>query len=175
MIKKNLRVITVLATISIISITLLSGADMTSAVVSCAFTTVDKTMLLESDCFTEKTILIPDGFTLDGNGYIITAIDTSDSNFKGAIIQNTGETAHVTNLKITTSNLENVCDSDDSRLRGIFFKESSGTITNNQIININQGTGNCKEGDAIVVENGPFDGTHPHTKTILIENNYIMQ
>jgi parallel beta-helix repeat protein len=37
--------------------------------------------------------------------------------------------------------------------------------------NINQGSSGCQEGNAIEVRNAPFDGTHPNTKNVTIEDN----
>ena len=36
-----------------------------------------KTMTLTADITTDTTIIVPDGYTLDGNGYTITAVDVA--------------------------------------------------------------------------------------------------
>ncbi|MGH9877475.1 MAG: right-handed parallel beta-helix repeat-containing protein, partial [Nitrososphaerales archaeon] len=68
---------------------------------------------------TDATITIPDGYTLDGAGHTITAVDPPSGHFLGAVVANAGATAHVKNLHITTSALLDVCDAGADRLRGI--------------------------------------------------------
>ena len=62
----------------------------------CTFTTVGTTMRLDADCSTSTTIMIPDGFTLDGGHHTITAVDPGvGSPFQGAVLRNAGMIAHV--------------------------------------------------------------------------------
>jgi hypothetical protein len=120
------------------------------------------TITLLADCTTDETIFIPDGWTLDGDGYTITAVDPTGGHFLGAVVKNAGTSAYVTNLTVTTSNLANVCDPAtpvDTRLRGILFDGAGGSITNNTVVDINQGASGCQEGNAIEVRNAPFDST----------------
>src|SRR2546423_11891566 len=86
------------------------AAGGASASTDCTFTIVGKPMTLDADCTTDATIKIPDGFTLDGAGHTITAVDPPGSHFIGAIVQNEGKVANVKNLTITTSGLADVCD-----------------------------------------------------------------
>ena len=144
-----------------------------SAVTDCTFTTTGTTMRLDGDCTTDETILIPDGITLDGNNHTITAVDPAGGHFTGAIIQNGGTTANVKNVKLTTSNLTNVCDVGADRLRGIMFEGVSGIITHNEVLALNQGASGCQEGNAIEVRNAPFDGTHPNTQSVTISHNHL--
>ena len=125
----------------------------------CTFTVADVTMTLDGDCTTDETILIPDGFTLDGNGNTITAVDPASGNFLGAIVKNEGTTAHIKNLRLTTDDLNNVCQGGDNRLRGILFDGASGSIRDNEVLDINKGVSGCQEGNGIEVRNAPFDGT----------------
>jgi hypothetical protein len=143
------------------------------ALTDCTFTVGETTMTLDNNCTTDETILIPDGFTLDGAGNTITAVDPPAGHFTGAVVSNAGVSAHITNLIITTSGLANVCDADADRLRGIMFEGASGAIIGNTVVNINQGASGCQEGNAIEVRNAPFDGTHPDTKTVEIRNNVV--
>ena len=140
---------------------------------SCQFTIVGSTMTLNDNCETTETILIPNGFTLNGNGKTITAKDPTGGHFKGAVVKNEGATANVTNLTVRASGLANVCDSEDDRLRGILFDGASGSITNNKVLNINQGTSGCQEGNGIEVRNAPFDGTHSNTQSVTIAGNEV--
>lgn len=149
------------------------GTPGASATNNCSFTTVGTVMMLNGDCTTDSTILIPNGFTLDGAGHTITAVDPPAGHFLGAVVKNAGATANVMNLRISTSGLANVCDGGANRLRGILFESASGSITNNTVLNINQGASGCQEGNAIEARNPPFDGTHPATKSVTITGNTI--
>ncbi len=140
---------------------------------NCSFTRVDTVMILDGDCATDSTILVPDGFTLDGSDYTITAIDPADGHFKGAVVANAGTTAHVMNLVIDTLVLADVCDGGADRLRGILFDGASGTIMNNTVNNLNQGQSVCQEGNAIEVRNEPLDGTHPNTRSVTVSHNLV--
>lgn len=124
---------------------------------ACTFFIDGSTMTLVDDCTTEATILVPNGFTLDGALYTITAVDPSGSNFLGAVVKNEGPFAAVKNLTINTFVLANVCDAGDNRLRGILFDGASGIIKDNTVLNINQGASGCQEGNGIEVRNEPFD------------------
>jgi len=151
----------------------LSGSKLASAATTCAFT-VDvgaMTMTLNADCTTDTSILIPDGYTLDGDGHTITAVDPVGGHFLGGVVTNAGTSAHVTNLTVTTSNLVNVCDAGDDRLRGILFEGAAGSITNNTVTGINQGPSGCQEGNAIEVRNAPFDNTGSDV-FVTISGNY---
>lgn len=121
----------------------------------CSFTTVKKTMTLDGDCVTTASIIVPNGFTLNGAGHTITAMDPSGDYFKRGVIQNGGATADVTNVTITTSALIDPCDQGPDRLRGILFDGASGSITKTHVINITHvGAGPCgDEGNAIEVRN----------------------
>jgi len=147
----------------------------------CTFTVQDTTMTLSTDCTTSVTILVPDGFTLDGAGHTITAVDPPGGHFLGAVVANEGTHANVMNLRITAGNLVDVCDINDKtagtdfRLRGIQFNGASGEIAHNTVTDINQGTASsCREGAGIEVRNEPTDGTHPNTQTVEIIDNVVM-
>jgi hypothetical protein len=143
------------------------------AVTDCSFTTIGTVMKLDADCTTDTTILVPDGFTLDGNGRTITAVDPVAGHFMGAVVKNGGAAANVQNLVVTTSELADVCDAGGDRLRGIMFEGASGSITHNTVLNINQGLSGCQEGNAIEIRNEPFDGTHPNTMTVEVSHNSV--
>jgi hypothetical protein len=130
-------------------------------------------MNLQNDCTTNETILIPNGFELRGFNHTITAIDPPGGHFVGAVVKNAGSTASVTRLKVTTSGLDDVCDAGDDRLRGIMLDGASGRISFNTVTNVNQGQSGCQEGNGIEVRNAPFDGTHPGTKTVLVNENTV--
>lgn len=175
--KINNFCIAVCITAAIIAFFLFSPSQTALATTTCTFTTVGTTMYLDGDCVTDETIFIPDGFTLNGNGYTITAVDPLSGHFLGAVVRNAGATAHVTKLTVTASGLVNVCDPGspvDTRLRGILFDSASGSITHNVVTGINQGASGCQEGNAIEVRNPPFDGTHPATAYVEIAYNELL-
>lgn len=140
---------------------------------NCSFVVSGTTMMLQGDCTADSGIGVPNGFTLNGNNLVLTLVDPPGGHFKGAGVFDLGPVANVINLTITTSNLMNVCDGGVDRLRGILFEGASGRISNNNVLNINQGASGCQESNAIEVRNAPFDGTHPNTQTVEITMNTI--
>lgn len=145
-------------------------ANASSAATTCTFDTIGSTMSLNGDCTTDSSIVVPNGFTLDGNGYTITGEDPSGGHFTGGVIQNGGATANVTNVKVTVTNLIEVCDSGAARLRGILFDTASGSITGNIVTNINQGQSGCQEGNAIEVRNFTANA---ETSRVTIDGNRL--
>ncbi|MFS8084221.1 MAG: right-handed parallel beta-helix repeat-containing protein, partial [Acidobacteriota bacterium] len=144
-----------------------------AAEAQCTFTTsiAKKTMKLNADCIATASIIVPNGFTLDGAGHTITATDPSGNHFTGGVIQNGGATADVTKVTINTIGLSDVCDTGANRLRGILFDSASGSITDSRVLNINQGAGStCDEGNAIEVRNF---GPSPTTSRVRIEGNIV--
>ncbi len=137
----------------------------------CTFTIAKKTMTLNGDCITTASIIVPNGFTLNGAGHTITAMDPIGDYFKRGVVQNGGATADVTNVTITTNGLIDPCDEGPNRLRGILFDGASGSITNTHVTNINHvGAGLCggDEGNAIEVRNF---GASAATCRVKIEDN----
>jgi len=118
-----------------------------------------QTLTLLADCVTSQTLRVPNGWTLDGDGYTITAVDPVGGHFLGAVVRNDGALANVINVSITASALINACDGGDDRLRGILFDGAAGTISNNVVAGIRQGVSGCQEGNGIEVRNAPFDDT----------------
>jgi hypothetical protein len=143
---------------------------------NCVFVTAGSTMTLQASCTTDATILVPDGFTLNGNGFTVTAVNPPTGTFAGAVIANGGGTANVTGLTVEALALRNICQPAapvDKRLRGILFNGASGSITHSIVRNINRGPSGCQEGNAIEIRNAPFDGTHPDTKTVVVSHNEV--
>lgn len=155
---------------------LLLAPVIASATTDCVFNNDfgTLTMTLTANCTTDATILIPNGWTLDGAGFTITAVNPPTTpppgHFVGAVVQNQGATANVINLTINTSNLANVCDGGVDRLRGIMFDGASGEILGNTVTNINQGASGCQEGNAIEVRNAPFDTTGTDVNVTISDN-----
>ncbi len=152
---------------------LLLLAGITTAHANCVFNTAGGVMTLTADCTTDATILIPNGFTLDGRNYTITAADPSDGHFLGAVVKNAGAVANAVNLRITTAGLSDDCDAGDYALRGILFAGVSGAISRNTISNLNQGASACPEGNAIEVQNFNTGGYDPPVRTVEITSNRV--
>jgi predicted extracellular nuclease len=141
----------------------------------CQFADDEDTMVrtLLGDCTTRTTVRVPDGWTLDGNGFTVTAVDVPGTAFLGAVVANAGQSANVRDLTVTTYELANVCSEgtdQQDRLRGILLDRASGTISGNNVIAINQGESGCQEGNAIEVRNAPFDTTGPDVSVTITDN-----
>src|SRR5438105_3072595 len=102
---------------------LTAAASLTTRAQACSFnnSAKSKTMTLNADCVTDHSIVVPNGYTLDGAGHTITAVDptTAPFHFVGGVVQNGGAVANVTNLKVTASGVADACDAGADRLRGI--------------------------------------------------------
>jgi hypothetical protein len=152
----------------------LVAADAARA--DCTFRTLGKTLILEADCETNGTVWIPDGFTMDGRGRTITAVETTPGGWKGAVVQAEGTSANVKNLTIATDDLACACKAGADRLAGIRFDGAGGKISGNSIWDIKKGGGcGCQEGIGIEIRNAPFDGTGtPGGRTkVDITNNFV--
>jgi hypothetical protein len=136
---------------------------------ACAFTVSGTTETLVADCTTDHTILVPNGFTLDGAGHTITAVDPAGGHFVGAVIQNGGVAANVTNVTVTAAGLADVCDGGVDRLRGILFDDAAGAITNVSVHGVRQGLSGCQEGNAIEARNF----TSATVRAVTISNNVV--
>jgi hypothetical protein len=152
---------------------LLAGITNAHAANNCVFTTAGGVKSLTADCTTDSTILIPNGYTLDGRNNTITAVDPPGGHFLGAVVKNAGPVANAVNLRITTAGLSDVCDSGDNGLRGVLFAGVSGSIYGNIITNLNQGASACPEGNAIEVQNFSTDGNIPPVQTVEIRSNRV--
>lgn len=114
-----------------------------------------KTYTLTKDCSTFTTITVPDGWTLDGAGYTLTAVEDADhQNFPGPIVtsvrgENVATEMNVTNLHIETSGFENGSNSNGD-LSGIRFFRAGGSVTHVTVDGVSHGNG-VQEGDAIIV------------------------
>ena len=122
----------------------------------CDFEDSGTTRTLLGDCSTDETISVPNGWTLDGDGYAISAFDFEGDHFRGAVVANAGAVAHVTDITVTTYELADVCDDGVDRLRGILLDGAAGSITNSHAIDINQGPSGCQEGNGIEARHAPF-------------------
>lgn len=142
------------------------------AAAGCSFTTVKKTMTLNGNCTTTVSIIVPNGFTLDGAGHTITAMDPIGDHFLGGVIRNGGATANVVDVTVTASGLIDVCDTAAAtRLRGILFDGASGAISNTQVLNLTHVTPVCGDsGNGIEVRNFGASAT---TCRVRIDGNTV--
>ena len=139
-------------------------ASSAAATNNCVFTTTTKSMILTASCSTDATILIPNGVTLDGKGFKITAIDPPGGNFTGAILRNAGKVANVTNLFLRT-NLADVCNADADKVIGILMDKAAGTISSVNIqINKGAGLSTCAEGVAVQAQVLPYSSKTTYQK-----------
>jgi len=134
---------------------------------NCSFSESGGVITLLADCTTDETIQVPDGKTLDGNGFSITAVDPVGGHFLGAVVENAGVMANVKNLTVTASNLAEACDAFPNSLAGIRFNGATGAITNNTVTGLQQGPSGdgCQEGDGIEVRNSEGAATPQVTVT----------
>ena len=93
---------------------------------------------------------MPNGYTLDGNGHKIKAVDGPSWAFAGAVVQNGGATMHVKNLKSTAR-------APRSRnciavFNGVAFMAASGSIKNVTLTDIGLPETGCQIGRAILVD-----------------------
>lgn len=128
----------------------------------CSFSLEAGRLALVADCTTDTTLLIPDGYTFDGQGHTLTAVDPPGGGFTGAVIRNRGGTARVRNVTVTTSGLMDSCSSGAAMLRGIQLEGASGEVVDSVVSGLGKGpTSGCQEGFGIEVRNddasrGPF-------------------
>lgn len=156
-----------------LSVAVFSQSALVEASSTCTFSVAGTTWTLSASCTTDATLYVPDGYTLDGAGFTITAVDPNNSFFQGAVVQNLGSRATIRNVRITTSNLKNQCGSGVTRLKGIALYAASGSIESCTVENLTRGSSACEEGNAIDVSNPPFDGSHPLTMTVSLTNNLV--
>lgn len=135
---------------------------------SCVFDFDGATMRLLSDCATDTPIVVPDGFTLDGAGHVIRAVDPAGGAFRGGIVTNGGAVASVIDTTIMAPQIGAVCQSGVGRLRGILFEGASGIIRGNRLLDITRGTSACQEGHAIEIR--ALDGISAPVAVEIAEN-----
>jgi Right handed beta helix region len=136
-----------------------------------------KTQLLTMNCVTDTAILVHDGYTFDGNGYTISAVEPAVGHFTGAVVQNevAPSTIHVTNLTIDVQLPGNPCDAGEARLRGILFFGASGTAMNDVVFRLGQpGTFGCQEGNGIEARNFTDESmSDPDRTHVTISDNRV--
>lgn len=153
--------------------------DFEPSLEPCAFAPAapTRTVRLTDHCTTDHTLYIPNGWSVDGAGFTITAVNPATGDFLGPVIRNGGARAHARGLHIVGDFAgSGGCHGGAERLAGIAFEEASGTIMFSTVENILRAPHyGCQEGNGIQVRNAPFDGTHPNTQEVLIQQNTILR
>ena len=170
--RQRLLGLTALATFGALAL----NAAPVHAATTCAFDVRGKRMALRADCETDASILVPDGFTLDGRGHSIVAVDPPGGHFLGAIVRNAapGATMNVRNVVIEARALVSVCDPSgppDLRLAGILIEDGSGSVRGSRVLGINQGQSGCQEGTAIAVR--ASSGAESTARSVRITGNRV--
>lgn len=167
-----MKIIRFAATLAILStLIVVAGAMPAAAADECVFVNTPRSIQLRGDCTTDSTIYVPDGATLDGNGYTITAVDPDGGQFLGAVIQNDGNSMNITRLVVRGELGATACDTGDNRLAGVRFRNAGGSISKSTILNINQDASGCQEGYGIEVRNPIDDNTG--SVSVQIANNRV--
>jgi hypothetical protein len=117
---------------------------------------VGTTYTLTGDCAVTEPVTVPDGLTVDGGGFTISATDAGGPQWDGGILTNAGAEMHVQNVTITGPAAGfQACALGGATnvLYGIFFNDASGTVNNVTVDHIfQQQTGafaSCQTGRAI--------------------------
>ncbi len=146
---------------------------LTATTPGCQFSQSGTTLTLLGDCTTDQTIAVPDGYTLDGAGHTITAVDPVGGHFLGAVLTNEDAGAGITikNVTVTSSGLTNTCDAGANRLRGILLDGVGGTIDHVTVTGVRQGLSGCQEGNAIEARNFNSDGAAASPSVLVTVSN----
>ena len=104
------------------------------------------TFTMTGDCDTTVPLTVPDGFTVDGAGFTITAHDTSPTVlFEGAVVTNGGTSMNVSNVTVQGTGFAGC----SGILTGIFFVNASGSVSDVVVDGITANNG-CQRGRGIV-------------------------
>lgn len=128
-----------------------------AALGSCDVTIAGLVYTLTSDCQVTTAIDVPDGVTLDGAGYTITAVETPALRYAGLAVlrsavgdASAAAVMNVKNLHIETN--FTVGGNSGGELYGILMENAGGTIDNVTVDGISHGNG-VQEGKAIMARN----------------------
>ena len=104
-----------------------------------AGTLAGTTYTLTADCAVTEPLTVPDGVTLDGGGFTISATDAGGPQWNGAIITNAGASMNIQNVTVTgpTGGFQ-LCVNSGFLLYGIWFNDASGTVNNVTVDHIYQ-------------------------------------
>jgi hypothetical protein len=140
------------------------AAAGSSAGVPCSFANSGSTMRLNASCTAATSIVVPAGKTLDGRGFTIVAVGAG---FVDGVIVSHGPKGSVKNLTVHAEGASSATCATDV-FAAIALLDSSGTVENNRVY----GAG-CYFGVGILAQSTPFDGSHPHTRSVTIKRNNV--
>jgi hypothetical protein len=146
----------------------MTGAAAAAIPDSFTVNAASKTMTLNANITTDTTIFVPDGYTLDGKGYTITAVDPVGGAFAGAVVQNEGTMMHVKNLKIDSQSAP-AAENCGRVFNGVAFMAASGSIKSVTLTDIGLPETGCQIGRAILVD--AFGS--PTQQSVTIEGNTV--
>jgi hypothetical protein len=131
---------------------------------------VGTTYTLTGNCAVTAPITVPDGITLDGGGFTISATDPPGAEWNGAIVTNAGTSMNIRNVTVTgPQGGFNASTNCGNLVYGIRFNDAGGTITNVTVDHIfQQQTGafaSCQTGRAIRADNATAPRTVDITNT----------
>jgi hypothetical protein len=111
-----------------------------SITTACTGTTSGTTFTLTTDCDTTAPLTVPDGFTVNGAGHIITVHDPPGGFFVGGVVTNAGTAMNVENLTIQGTGFAfNSCAQGVQT--GIFFNDAGGFANNVTVLDITEHSG----------------------------------
>jgi hypothetical protein len=147
-----------------------AAADITTACAGSSTTT----FTLTADCTTTVPLTVPDGVTLDGGGFTISATDIGGAQWNGAIVTNAGASMNIQNVTITgPAGGFQLCTQATNVLYGILFLDASGTVNNVTVDHIYQQQNplspSCQTGRAIRAES-----TTAMAQTVTLTNTKVM-
>jgi hypothetical protein len=149
-----------------------AGSLDPSVETACSGTLSGSSFTLTADCDTTVPLTIPEGVSLNGAGFTITAHDVTPGSFNGAVLSNAGTSMNVEDLTImgtgfTQTQPPGSCGR--TTLNGIFFNGAGGSVTNVTVTGITESS-NCQVGRAIVA-NGTVGQTLTITDTTVSDYN----
>ena len=127
-------------------------------------TLTSSTYTLTADCDTTVPLEVPDGQTIDGGGFTITAHGNPFNTVANlGVLYNGGTSMNVQNLTIQGTGFAN-----SSPLVGIFFNDAGGSVSGVRVLGITMGNGNQ---DGIGIRARAVDS--PTRFTVTITNSTI--
>ena len=160
------------AAVSLGTVALAPPAGAADITVACDGDTTGTTFTLTADCATTEPLTVPDGFTIDGDGFTISATDAGGDQWDGAIVTNEGVSMNIQNVTISgPADGFQACGLDGATnvLYGIWFDGASGSVDNVTVDHIwQQQTGafaSCQTGRAIRADSGGAPRTVDITDT----------
>ena len=142
--------------ITVVTTSAAATYDLEEGLGSCPVTinNATQTLTLKADCTTNQTLTLHDGWTLDGAGHTITAVDPSSGSFTGPILTNDHATADQT-MNVTDVHLVgDFAAGCSSSLFGIQFNDAAGSFTHSTVANVRYGSGSgCQSGNSVDITN----------------------